>query len=265
MLNSIQDGAEALLKESAQILSKFPSKKYVVIGGWCPFLRNTTNISHPGTLDVDILFEDSESGSLSDIIKAFLEAGFLVSAKHKFQLMKKLVVRDQGIIYNVDLLHPDMTQANVPLAELYVDHLELDIPLDKDELRLKQMASIVLPNSKMLFLSHMNSRESIDGVSFNLVTFTGMFFTKIESCQKPKRERDSFDIFLAFHNNDVDLSAMQGHRPDTFQYRIEKSIDNFRNFLNRDSEVFNRNVRMFCANVDGIIGRTPADFIISKL
>ena len=54
----------------------------MVIGGWCPVLRNKSEVTHPGTLDVDILFKESyQSGSLKILIESFIESGFMPSAK----------------------------------------------------------------------------------------------------------------------------------------------------------------------------------------
>jgi hypothetical protein len=79
---------------------------------------------------------------------------------------------------------------------MFVDHLDLDVPLKGKETVI--MMSIVLPNSALLFDDSLFDKYTLDNFEFNLVDFTGMFLTKMESCQKQKRERDSFDIYLAF-------------------------------------------------------------------
>ena len=59
MLNSINDGAKELLRNTIAVLNNFEELEYIIIGGWCPLLRNKTEICHPGTLDVDILFKEA--------------------------------------------------------------------------------------------------------------------------------------------------------------------------------------------------------------
>lgn len=137
MLNSVEEGVRALLKDTATVLSQFPEMEHVVIGGWCPVIRNKSSIRHPGTLDVDILFRYSNSpGFLSAVIEKFIQSGFDPSAKHSFQLLKNQTVNGKTLIYNVDLLHPQMLE-DESSGSLIVDHLDLDIPLNNAERKLK--------------------------------------------------------------------------------------------------------------------------------
>lgn len=54
--HTVNDAAKGLLLESVEIASKAKTE-FVVIGGWCSYLRNSNNqIQHPGTRDVDLLF-----------------------------------------------------------------------------------------------------------------------------------------------------------------------------------------------------------------
>lgn len=257
MLQSVEDGARALLKDAVTVLSQYSNTEHVVIGGWCPVIRNKSSIRHPGTLDVDVLFRhSSSSGFLSSIISSLIQAGFDPSAKHPFQLLKKQIINDKALIYNIDLLHPAMLTESVGL---FVDHLELDIPLNNAGQRLKQISSVVLPNSEVLFRKHMYTIENIDGLSFPLVTFEGMFVTKIDSCQKQKRERDSFDIYLAFINDGVNLQSIRALASE--DDRIRMSLKEFESYLNAKANEFDKNVRLFLKDVDG----SPAQYILSKL
>jgi len=259
VIKTIEDGAFSLLKDTAILLSKFPDLKYIVIGGWCPVLRNSTTVGHPGTLDVDILFKDSyQSGNLKDVIKAFIDSGFMPSAKHAFQLLKSQEINGKFFIYNIDLLHPNMTE-NPDQIGMFVDHLELDVPLNNSETTLKRMKSIVLPNSDVLFRENLFDQFTEPGKTFNLVSFDGMFITKMDSCQKQKRERDSFDIYLAFLNEGIDIEKIKSlAKIDT---RIGESYLKFKEHLKDNSGGFNKNVLHFCKSIKG----SPAKEILSKL
>ncbi len=259
MLNSVEDGAKALLKDTAAVLSQFSKIEHLVIGGWCPVIRNKSSIQHPGTLDVDILFRYSNRPEfLSDVIGKFIQSGFDPSAKHPFQLLKRQVVNGNTLIYNIDLLHPRMLEDKDSVG-LFVDHLELDIPLNNAERRLKKMCSVALPNSEVLFNQNMYSIESVDGQSIPLVTFEGMFVTKMDSCQKQKRERDSFDIYLAFINDGINSQSLNQLASE--DNRIGESLNAFKLHLENKADEFNKNVKHFCKDIEG----SPAQYVLAQL
>lgn len=259
MLNSIQDGARALLKDTAIALQQFPDIEYIVIGGWCPVLRNRTMLIHPGTLDVDLLFRDSYvSGSIDTVIAHFLRSGFIPSAKHPFQLMRVQTIRGKNFVFNIDLLHPSM-QSDKANAGMFVDHLDLDVPLTNAEVASKKMKSVVLPNSEVLFRQGLFSKEEIDAIPFNLVTFDGMFATKMDSCQKQKRERDAFDIYLGFLGNNIDVPGITKLANE--DERIGKSLEKFRQYLSDSGEEFDRNVEQYGRSD----GESPSRLILRQL
>lgn len=256
-LKSINDGAKNLLKETISELSKFEKLKYIIIGGWCPFLRNTQEVGHPGTLDVDILFREGyQSEALKDIIEAFIKAGFVPSAKHKFQLLKKQKIQDQDFIFNIDLLHPKMTEYDENKG-LFVDHLDLDVPLLGEET--VKMMSIVLPNSALLFDESLFSQYEDGDLKFNLIDFTGMFLTKMESCQKQKRERDSFDIYLAFKNDGVDIGKIKSIAKKNIH--VETAFTGFKKFLEEKPNIFDSNIKFFYKEYS----KSPAKEILKKI
>lgn len=231
----------------------------MVIGGWCPVLRNESEVSHPGTLDVDILFKDSyQSGNLKSVIESFIDSGFMPSAKHPFQLLKSQEINGKRFVYNIDLLHPNMAN-NPDQIGMFVDHLELDVPINNCEEKLKKMMSIVLPNSEILFRENLFDKFTKSGETFNLVSFDGMFITKMDSCQKQKRERDSFDIYLAFLSEGIDVGKINNLAGK--DSRIETSLAEFKRHLHKDSEIFNKNVQYFCESIKG----SPAKYILSEL
>lgn len=230
----------------------------MVIGGWCPVLRNTSDITHPGTLDVDLLFRDSyQSGSLKEVSKKFIDAGFMPSAKHPFQLLKPQEIGGKNFVYNIDILHPGMLNNKYQVG-MFVDHLDLDVPLNEGE-ELKKVVSIVLPNSAILFKENLYDNYTVDELSFNLVSFEGMFITKMDSCQKQKRERDSFDIYLAFISNGIDVSIINEIARKA--PRIDESLRNFKNFLEKKSDIFDKNILLFYPASKG----SPAKDILGRL
>jgi len=253
MANTVVEGSKELLIQTMLALSSSGENDYIVIGGWCPYLRNTSGITHPGTLDVDILFKDGfREGALARSIKVLRQNGFVASAKHSFQLLIEKQVGAERLIYNVDLLHPRMSDTD---DAMFVDHLDLDIPIDEDERRGKKMMSIVQPNSVVLFEEKLFSPFSLSGVEFNLVDFTGMFITKMDSCQKQKRERDSFDIYIGFKSGLVDLQKLKSIK--STNDRVAKSFAKFMAFLCNSADQFNRNVSEFAQPPDA----SPAIFV----
>jgi len=121
------------------------------------------------------------------------------------------------------------------------------------------MKSIVLPNSKIIFEEKLYDEFNIGNQKFNLIDWNGMFLTKIDSCQKQKRERDSFDIYLAFANNGLDIKYI---RKCAGKYEsINKSIDDFRHYLRKNRHTFNENVKQYSHQYDG----SPAEEILRKL
>lgn len=231
----------------------------MVIGGWCPVLRNKSGVSHPGTLDVDILFKKSyQSGSLKRVIESFIDSGFMPSAKHPFQLLKTQEINGKNFVYNIDLLHPNMAN-NPDQIGMFVDHLELDVPINNSEEKLKKMMSIVLPNSEILFREKLFDEFTASGETFKLVSFDGMFITKMDSCQKQKRERDSFDIYLAFLSEGIDTGKINNLAAN--DSRIQMSLDDFKRYLKKDSEAFNKNVQHFCKSITD----SPANYILNEL
>jgi hypothetical protein len=209
----IQTGAYGLLYDTTKLLNGL-GVKYIVIGGWTPFLLNSTPILHPGTKDVDVLFDGAyEKGKLKEVITAFLENGFILSAKHEFQLFKSIKVSGQSFVYNVDLLHPLET---IKPKDIYVEHIDLSIPADKYKSRTFKMKSIALPSSQSLFDSNLFISYDLtittkDGSELKqkipLMGELGTLITKSQSVSKDKRYRDSLDIYLTLKQS-CDLTAL---------------------------------------------------------
>ena len=106
MFPNLKSAYLGLLGEACQIADT-TGLSYAVCGGWSPFLRNSNPIHHPGTKDVDLLFSDGiKVDALHDVVKSFLKAGYLPSAKHEFQILRIFQVNNCELAFNIDLLHP---------------------------------------------------------------------------------------------------------------------------------------------------------------
>jgi intein/homing endonuclease len=197
-MKTVLDGSKELLIDVATILNN-EKVKYVIIGGWSPYLRNKSIYEHPGTKDVDILFADAyATEGIREIIKIFLEKGYLISAKHDFQLLKTIKIGDYELIYNIDLLHPSEIKDN---PEMFVDQLDLKI-YEGDIGKTKCVRSFVLPSSQILFEENLYSAFSVpnmrDGsIDIPMITEIGCILSKCESVTVEKRRRDAFDIFIS--------------------------------------------------------------------
>ena len=198
---SVLDATCGLLGEVTLLLSGV-SSPYIVMGGWCPYLRNTRrDVPHPGTKDVDLLFRDADvEHGLRDIVPRLIEAGYYLSAKHPFQLLRGLRVAKDVLWFNVDLMHPSESKHRIE----FVDHFEFDIP---DSLILRNVVkakSIGIPTSRFLFEGYWNhvtaSGRLPSGDVFShqvpLIDAAGLVLSKCESMKSLKRPRDAFDVYL---------------------------------------------------------------------
>ncbi len=205
MIDSLEEGAHSLLGECVSILEE-NRIKYVIIGGWSPFLLNPGAIRHPGTKDVDILFEDgSTTSSLKEVLNLFVNKGFYYSAKHNFQLLRKYNIQEQPFIYNVDLIHPVESKQSLE----FVDHLNVPVKVSKIVPHSYVLRTISLPGSQVFFDGLSNRRVETfilengeeKEIEFTLLNEAGLIISKCKSFNESKRIRDSFDIFIAIHQS----------------------------------------------------------------
>lgn len=204
---SIVSAAKGLLGEVITVLGRTDVGEFAVIGGWSAFLLNSGRIQHPGSRDVDILFQRGlERRALESAIRALRTAGFLLSAKHEFQLLRQLNVRGTTFVFNVDLLHPG---ADEPQPELFAEHVSLPIPLSEYTDETYSVMSIVVPQAAFIFDGHVEPVQ-LDCVvpsgkrrrlAIPLMNELGLITTKAKSMSNPKRPRDSFDVFLAIEQS----------------------------------------------------------------
>lgn len=247
---NILDGAKGLLVETISAIES-TGLEYLIVGGWSPYLRNKTNFTHPGTKDVDILFNDGDvKGKISCAIESLLENDFLISAKHDFQLFKIINVQGKDVIYHVDLLHPQETQNN---PEIMVDHFDLGLNESYDFAEIKRAKSIALPSSKFLFngfhanesFKHEMTDGSIKEVSIPLINEAGLIFSKSKSAQIQKRPRDSYDIFLALKQLNVADTVSQLRLSSKKYSAVRESLESLSNYIDNPDNYFEYNIRKY--------------------
>lgn len=266
MPDYINEGVKEVLFESVAIIEKANILDYIVIGGWCPYLRNNENISglkHPGTRDVDILFRFGyESGKLSNAIEELLSAGFIPSSKHPFQFLKIKRIKNKKLMFNIDLLHPRMSSnERWGDLEMFSDHLDLDILFSPEESERLMGRSIALPGSMVLFDDNLYNSYSLDGHAFNLIDFTGLVLTKMKSWGNIKRPRDSFDIYVAFKNEAVDCNKLLSYSNEYKNYDIGDETSDFISSLHSKSHRFDMNVSQYAK----VAEPSPAQYVLECL
>lgn len=203
MNNNMFIGSQNLLYDVCDALN---DNDFVVVGGWSPYFTCQNNgINHPGTKDVDLLFNDEKmnDGDWEKIIECLKQKQFIPSAKHPFQLLKEYEIDGQKFLYNVDLMHP------------------CDQGFEKKEVEFKNRydygvrgygecsyhgGTINLLRSQYFFEEGFNNKETVqvqllDGrqekLEVRLLSPAGVIVSKAESYENPKRLRDSVDIFVS--------------------------------------------------------------------
>ncbi len=247
---SVLDASRGLLLDAVRVARR-ANTEFCVVGGWSPYIRNAAPIPHPGTKDVDLLFrEGAGAGKLSGVIQAFLDADYLVSAKHQFQLLRRLNVNGRPLIFNVDLLHPlETTQ----VAELMVDHMDLDVLVCTEREEGLRMKSIAVPASAFVFDGHVVNAEvrAVDPTTGNeedvnvpLIDEVGVFITKFQSVMQAKRPRDAFDIFVSLTQSVDQETTLAGITELRMRYEgIDELARGFLKFLKQGA--FEKNVCRF--------------------
>lgn len=233
--------------------------QYVVAGGWAPFLRgNHETLNHPGTADVDILFND-EHDSIRNAVRALMAAGYIPSAKHPFQLLKKLAVKTNNFVFNVDLMHPLEGAKN---AEMFEDILDLGVRTNYDALDTAVIKSICFPSSRIVFDESLWSRVPVDGVlpsgahlthEVALVDLSALVLSKCSSVSIAKRDRDSFDIYYALTGTDGTATATRLKELSRRFKQVEEQLDQLRHFLRTRGDLFALHVSKYArkrANAD---------------
>jgi hypothetical protein len=118
---------------------------------------------------------------------------------------------------------------------------------------------MVLPNSEVLFDENLYSEWTAFGVRFNLVDFTGMFITKMDSCRKQKRERDAFDLLIALKSGKIDFSKLTQIRRENSH--VNRSLIDLAEFLRSKNQIFDQNVAEFMDP----LSESPAELLLEAL
>lgn len=260
------EAIKAVLLETCQVLST-AQVQFVVAGGWVPYLREgNQSLRHPGTNDVDILFNDDRK-PIRGAVEALLGAGYLPSAKHPFQLLKELPVAHERFVFNVDLMHPIEGGAE---PDMFQDIIDLGIRADYDSLETHVVKSICFPSSRIVFDEKLWSLVTVSGTSaaggatsvgVPLVDEAGLILSKCASVSKEKRDRDSFDIyFLLSGARGATIASRLLSLADRFP-QVEDQLSKLRAYLQKTPAEFDARVSRFASQ---IISASPA-LLVTKL
>lgn len=248
-IENLNEGASRLLVDVCQTVLSV-SGQFVVVGGWCPFLRGgNEKLKHPGTRDVDLLF-NNDVEIARQAVKALFKVGFIPSAKHEFQLLKTVSVLGKTFIYNVDILLPNESVEN---PDMFNDILDLGIPERVDSDLTRHVRSIALPSAAIVFREKLWSNfpaPSLTTMDIPLLNEAGLIITKARSIRSAKRPRDAFDIFyvLTGPKSDEILAKLAELRKADFGIREE--IDSLLNYVSEHKNNFDHNVRHYAGNFD---------------
>lgn len=277
----LNEAMEFFLVETINFLNDL-ELEYVVVGGWSPYLLNSqeSKISHPGTHDIDVMFDDAvEETQLKEVVTAFLEEDFFLSAKHDFQLLKPVIVGEKKFIFSVDLLHPS---EELEQPEMFVDHLELEVTdtvKDLEEKQKKMVRSIAMPMAQLIFehdlLCDKRVEANDDGAEVTLIDEAGLILTKIASWKSPKRPRDAFDIFLALDQAREQGKVIECLRGILNSDRTSAAYEDFSKAMGefvtnledrRTQEKFNGNVKQFLNKEEKeSLDRKPSSVVLRGL
>jgi hypothetical protein len=246
---TLNQAASALLVETCALLND-RGLGYVVAGGWVPVLRSTgSDLVHPGTRDVDVLFNDDRQ-AIRSAVECMLKNGFILSAKHEFQLLRTLRVASREFVFNVDLMHPLEASAN---SEMFQDILDLEIRSDYDENRPK-VKSICFPSSAIIFEQTLWSKFDVGGISLNgmatscavpLMDEVGLVLSKAISVKQQKRPRDAFDIYYVLANpHGSHISAQLVQLGQKFP-QVSEQLAHLRRYLTESQPTFDANVAKY--------------------
>lgn len=175
----------------------------------------------------------------------FLRHGYLISAKHDFQLFRKYNVAGKELVFNVDLLHPLETEVK---GDLFADHFDLGIYFDDDDEELKKVKSIALPSSKFILADKLFSNFSFENSTIPLIDQAGLIFSKSKSLKSEKRQRDSFDIYLALNQPDSHKTIEDLRKCCKNNSVLKKTILDLTDFIENNRQFFDKNVEMFYKN-----------------
>ncbi|PCJ99162.1 MAG: hypothetical protein COA45_06910 [Zetaproteobacteria bacterium] len=248
--NSINEASKGLLADSCMVL-KASGIEYVIAGGWIPCLRvKHTDFTHPGTRDVDILFNDDPL-VIRKAVTGLMANGYTPSAKHPFQLLKTLNVDGKDMVFNVDLMHPAECDDN---PDLYNDIIDFGVPIDYDPDNTEHIKSICFKSSRIIFEQNLWSSFSLeadlpDGKRFTedipLMDETSLVLSKCESVKSPKRRRDAFDIYFVLSGPNGEDTANKLKKMAQNFSDVKNQLEKLKKYLTDKSDTFTKNVNHY--------------------
>ncbi len=261
---SLAEGARALLVEACSVLNE-KGVEYVIAGGWVPVLRGSsdTTLHHPGTRDVDVLFNDDRE-TIRNAVQLLLASGFVLSAKHEFQLLKALQVGSREFVFNIDLMHP--TEASTS-PEMFQDIMDLGIDDNYDE-NSPKVKSICFPSSAIIFERNLWSMFKVaatdsDGKHFEctipLMDEAALILSKADSVKQAKRARDAFDIYFVLAGPKGETVASRLSQLSTSFAQVSDQLSLLRKFLNENSEKFDTNVSTYLGKTS--VSPRPSEYV----
>lgn len=251
--SSIEEACHALLLTTTWVLQT-ANVEFVVVGGWSPVLLADGHecLRHPGTQDVDVLLNDEGPIAIQRGVQALLDLGFLPSAKHPFQLLKRLNVVGGPLVFNVDLLSPrEILKASDPVADMFTDILDLKIPERAGSLETRFARSIAFEASGTVLERNMFERTLVSGVDLDgtsasygvpLLGLAGFVISKCQSVRSVKRPRDAFDLYYVLTGprgpeTGAELARLARSHPD-----VAKHLADLEHYVEENEEAFDRNV-----------------------
>jgi hypothetical protein len=241
------EATRGLLIDACRTLAE-TDVEFVVAGGWVPYLRGQNNsIQHPGTRDVDLLFNDSLE-PIKFAVQALLRAGYVPSAKHPFQLLKILAVETQKFAFNVDLMHPREGSFG---DDLFQDIFDLGIREDYELVETHVIKSIALPSAHIIFEKQLWSMFDVNGIlpngnsincSIPLMDEIGLILSKCASVSQSKRDRDAFDIFVLLSGSHRATIAERLLKLEKSSQQAAEQLRKLRTFIHNHANTFDARV-----------------------
>jgi hypothetical protein len=263
------DAARGLLVETCQTLERV-GVSYVIVGGWCPYLlAEHPTLTHPGTQDVDVLFEDEPEG-VTRAARELLSSGWIPSAKHPFQLLQPRTVEGQQLMFNIDLLHPKEASSS---QDMFNDILDLGVRDDYNVPETHRIKSISFPSAQIVFDEKLQQFEPVCGtdrhgveisVTIPLLCGAATILSKCKSCTYEKRPRDAFDMYLLLSGaRGAETSrALRGLANQFAQ--VNQQLGLLRAFLDNPNKAFDKNVSQY-APPDFLFPQLPSELVRAEL
>ncbi len=207
---------------------------------------------------MDVLFNDDRE-AIRNAVECMLQNGFILSAKHEFQLLRTLRVASREFVFNVDLMHPLEASAN---SEMFQDILDLEIRSDYDGNRPK-VKSICFPSSAIIFEQNLWSDGIATSCTVPLMDEAGFILSKAISVKQQKRPRDAFDIYYVLANpKRSHISAKLVQLGRTFP-QVSEQLEHLRRFLTENQRIFDANVAKYLGNYSPAVA--PSEYVRTML